>query len=73
VKGSESNQRLTQSWTSPLEDQSYTIIIKLRGTDKADQPVEKPVLVSNKVKCSTCGRNNKSHIKYCPECGTAVF
>jgi len=73
VKGSESDQQLVSAATSPLEDQSYTIILKLRGCDKLDQPVEKPVLVKTKVKCSTCGRNNRSHVKYCPECGTALF
>jgi hypothetical protein len=73
VKGSESNQQLDRVETSPLEDQSYVIVLKLRGCDNSNQPVEKPVLVSTKVKCSTCGRSNKSNIKYCPECGTATF
>ena len=72
VKGSESDQKLQPAWTSPLEDQSYTIILKLKGSDKNDVPLEKPILVSTKVKCSTCGHNNKSNIKYCPECGTAL-
>ena len=72
VKGSESNQQLTQAKTTQLDDQSYTIVLKLRGVSN-DQPVVKPVLVSTKVKCSTCGRQSKSHIKYCPECGTALF
>ena len=73
VKGSESEQKLQEAWVSPLEDQSYTIVLRLRGCDSKSVPVEKPVLVSTKVKCSTCGRSNKSHIKFCPECGTALF
>lgn len=71
VKGSESNQRLEEVQVSSVEDQSYTIILKLSGyDDKTDQLVEKPVLVKAKVKCSTCGKQSKSHIKYCPDCGT---
>jgi hypothetical protein len=71
VKGSESNQQLSEVEVAPLEDQSYVIILKLSGySGKTDQPVEKPVLVKAKIKCSTCGRQSKSHIKYCPECGT---
>ena len=74
VKGSESNQQLSEVEVSPLEDESYTIILKLSGySGKSNQPVEKPVLVKAKLKCSTCGRQSKSHIKYCPECGTALF
>jgi hypothetical protein len=73
VKGSESDQQFVPSHTSPLEDESHTIILKLRGTNKEDKPVEKPVLVKTKVKCSTCGNNYKSHVKYCSNCGTALF
>lgn len=73
VKGSESKQELKEAWVSPLEDQSYTIVLRLRGSDSKSIPVEKPVLVSTKVKCSTCGKSNKSNIKFCPECGTALF
>ena len=71
VKGTEVNTTLSQVQVSPLEDNSFTIIIRLSGYDNTkNQPVEKPVLVRAKVKCSTCGRQSKSHIKYCPECGT---
>jgi hypothetical protein len=73
VKGSESNQQFNESYVSPLEDQSYTIIIKLRGVTKDDQPVEKPILVSTKLNCPTCGHHSKSNMKYCPNCGTALF
>ena len=70
VKGSESNQKLESSQVSPLEDNAYTIILKLSGYNKTNQPVEKPLLVKSKVKCSSCGRQSKSSTKYCPECGT---
>jgi len=73
VKGSESKQELKDACVSPLEEQSYVIVLRLRGSNKSNQPLEKPVLVSTKVKCSTCGRSNKSYIKFCPECGTALF
>ncbi len=73
VKGSELEQKLQEAWVSPLEDQSYTIVLRLKGCDSKSVPVEKSVLVSTKVKCSICGRSNKSHIKFCPECGTALF
>lgn len=70
VKGSESNQKLEQVYVSPLEDNAYTIVLKLSGYNQTNQPVEKPLLVKSKLKCSTCGRQSKSNTKYCPECGT---
>lgn len=72
VKGSESNQRFQEVHISDLEDISQVIIIKLKGY-KGSERVEKPLLVNSKVKCSTCGRKSKSHMKFCPECGTALF
>ncbi len=70
VKGSESNQKLESSQVSPLEDNAYTIVLKLSGYNQTNQPVEKPLLVKSKLKCSSCGRQSKSSTKYCPECGT---
>lgn len=69
VKGSESNQVLDQVYVSPLEDNSYVIVIRLKGYRGSEQ-VEKPLLVKTKLKCPTCGRKSKSSSKYCPECGT---
>ena len=73
VKGSESSQTMSQIQLSPLEEASHTIILKLRGYDNKDKPLEKPVLVKTKLKCTTCGRTSKSNIRFCPECGTALF
>lgn len=68
VKGSECNQQFVYSSIGELEDSSV-IIICLKGTT-GNQPVEKPVTVSTKLKCSTCGRVWKSSCKFCPICGT---
>jgi len=74
VKGSRSNQRFSDARVFELEEQSYAIILKLRGHfEKQDKPVTKPVSVSTKLQCSTCGKKSDSKHKFCPECGTALY
>jgi len=74
VKGSRSNQQFVDSSLFELDDQSYTIILKLRGYfQKLNKPVETPILVSTKITCSTCGKANDSKHQFCPECGTALY
>lgn len=61
-----SDQEPSRTPLTDLENVSHTIVLTLKRNDE-------PVLVNSKVKCSNCGRSFKSHIKFCPECGTALF
>jgi len=70
VKGSMSNQKFEHGYIGPLEENSEVIILRLVGTTSKGQPVEQPVTVKAKLKCETCGSENKSASKYCAECGT---
>lgn len=74
VRGSRSNQSFQEASIFELEEQAYTIVLRLRGhLTNQDKPVEKPVLVSTKIQCSTCGKRSDSKHKFCPECGTALY
>jgi hypothetical protein len=70
VKGSVSNQKFKQGYIGLLEDEKHVIILQLKGYKDSGKPVEQPLTVKTPKKCSTCGRTNKSNVKYCAECGT---
>jgi rRNA maturation endonuclease Nob1 len=55
-----------------MEGVQHSMVIKLLGDLGVNKPVTKPVTVKHKVKCVTCGRQNKAHAKFCTECGTAL-
>lgn len=71
VKGSKTNQVLTEGYTDTLESQSTVITIILKGTSKKLK-VQKPIFVKSKVQCETCGRKCKSNVNFCPNCGTKL-
>jgi len=73
VKGSEANQNFNYGNTKTLEEQSNVINIVLKGYTGSGVKVEKPVTTSQKVQCPTCGRNAKSSVRYCSNCGTYLM
>jgi len=72
VEGSESNQKFHEVSVNNLESIEYTIVIRLKG-EVENHIIEKPITVSRKFICPTCGRKNESLNKYCSNCGTALF
>lgn len=72
VAGSKSTQSFSTTYVSALESEKHTIVLKLLGETSDNKPVVKPVTVKAKPKCTTCGRQNKAHAKFCVECGTAL-
>ncbi len=70
VKGSKINQNYAYGNIDLLESNIYTIVLHLKGLTKNKQIVQKPITIKSKLKCSTCGRNNKSINKFCYNCGT---
>jgi len=69
VKGSEVNQNFNYGNIGRLEDSSRVIILKLIGS-KSGSIIEKPLTIQSKKCCPTCGKKSKSHVKFCPGCGT---
>ena len=70
VKGSEMHQDYRYATIGELE-QSEVIIIRLKGTaSSSGSAVQKPVTVSSRLTCSSCGKKSRSSFKYCPNCGT---
>jgi hypothetical protein len=70
VKGSETNQHFKYSNIGPLEDTSRVIVLRLIGAKESGKIVREPITVKTKKQCPTCGKKCKSHMKYCPSCGT---
>lgn len=72
VPGSKSTQRFQTTTVGVLEAEKHSMIIRILGDLGNNKPVTKPVTVKHKVKCVTCGRQNKHNAKFCTECGTAL-
>jgi DNA-directed RNA polymerase subunit M/transcription elongation factor TFIIS len=71
VPGSVSNQQFTTVNSFDVDTQSEVIILKLRGKVE-ENTVNRPILVSTKVTCQTCGKKSAAKIRFCPNCGTAL-
>jgi hypothetical protein len=72
VPGSHSTQKFQTTVVGLLESVKHSMVIKLLGDLGDNKPVVNPVTVKHKVKCVTCGRQNKAHAKFCSECGTSL-
>lgn len=71
VPGSESSQKFVSGSWFKTETTSHVIVLQLRGR-MAGKVVKTAVTVKSKAKCSTCGTVNKSNMKFCGKCGTAL-
>lgn len=71
VEGSKSDQKFTTTYAGKLEENVHSMVIILKGT-RDQVPVQKPVVVSDKLQCSTCGRKWSSKFEFCAKCGTAI-
>ena len=72
VPGSKSEQKFQHVTMGALDPTVHSIVLKLIGDLGNNKPVMKPVTVAHKPKCTTCGKQNKAHAKFCVECGTAL-
>ena len=72
VAGSKSTQSFTTVTMGELESEKHNIVLKLLGETPDNKPVQKAVTVKAKPKCTSCGKQNKAHAKFCTECGTAL-
>lgn len=65
VEGSKSNQNFSKGYIGNLEGTLYSMVIKLYGGPR-------PIYVSEKIQCPTCGRKWKTSFEFCGNCGTAL-
>jgi hypothetical protein len=70
VKGNEINQNYSYGSIDSLESNVYTMVFHLKGLTKSKTKVKSPITTKVKLKCSSCGRKNKSFNKFCYNCGT---
>jgi len=70
VKGSKSNQQFKYGHINTLEDNVYTITLKLNGYKSDGSEIKQGVTTKSNTICSICGISNKSISNYCRECGT---
>ncbi len=71
VPGSVSTQQVVSVSGFETEEQSYVIVLKLVGMVDT-VPVEKPVTIKSKPKCTTCHTTNKASARFCSKCGTGL-
>ena len=72
VPGSKSEQKFQTTTVGALDPTKHSIVLHIVGDLGHNKPVEQPVTVKHKPKCTTCGKQNKAHAKFCVECGTAL-
>lgn len=70
VPGSVSEQKFV-SVSDFATEQSEVIVLHLVGKVGATQ-VKVAKTVRTKLSCETCGKKNKSNVKFCAECGTSL-
>ena len=73
VPGSVSNQKFTPGWIGELEENSHTIIIRLKGISDSGKTISDPITVHVKLMCPICGRTHKSSMKFCSNCGASLI
>jgi hypothetical protein len=72
VKGQETSQNFGIGYAGDLEENSHVIILKLSGYKEDKTEVKQFITTKEKIKCSTCGKENSSENKFCPKCGTFI-
>jgi zinc-ribbon domain len=72
VPGSKSTQSFQTTTVGALDPTIHNIVLHIVGDLGHNKPVEQPVTVKHKPKCTTCGKQNKAQAKFCQECGTAL-
>jgi hypothetical protein len=73
VKGSMASGQYRSTYINNLDPEKHNIILRLKGITDSSQPIIAPVYINTKLLCSTCGRKSKSHMKFCPDCGTSLI
>jgi hypothetical protein len=72
VGGSVSDQKFVDAAWFPTDGVKHVMVLKLLG-ERGQTAVQQPVYARAKQKCGTCGHMNKSHARFCSECGTGLI
>jgi len=72
VPGRETDQYFDYIHTKELENVKHSIVIRLSGRNKENITVTKAKFTRSRVTCPTCGKKNRSHVRYCSFCGTNI-
>ena len=72
VKGSDSFQTFREVTVNELEENTHTIILRLKGIQSGGQEIQKIISVRDKIICSICGKKNRSSFKFCTHCSAAL-
>lgn len=73
VPGENSNQHFyIDTSFRQYEDESHSIVFRMVGQIDNNEILE-PILVSDKIQCSTCGKKSKSSARFCDNCGAALL
>jgi hypothetical protein len=72
VGGSVSDQKFVQGAYFPTDGVKHVMVLRLLG-QIGETPIVKPLTVQTKIECPTCGKKNKSNVKFCGECGTGLI
>lgn len=73
VEGRQSNQQFSHGHIGLLEDETYVIVLQLKGETEKNQPVVDPIRVKDKIRCKYCGKRWRSDMKFCANCGAALI
>jgi hypothetical protein len=71
VAGGISDQKFQAAAWFPTDGVKHVMVMQMLG-ELEGQQVVKPVTVSTKAICSSCGKQNKYDAKFCSECGTGL-
>jgi hypothetical protein len=72
VPGQETHQTFHNVSVGKLEEQGKVINIVLKGTIETGTEVVIPITTSDKFKCTSCGKEWPTSMKFCSNCGTAL-
>jgi len=72
VKGESVDQNFTYASVGALEEENV-IVIRLKGMNKSEIPISRPVFTKTKITCEVCGKRNETNNRYCTKCGNALF
>ena len=71
VAGSVSDQKFSHTSGIISDGVKHSMVLKLVGAIE-EVAVVRPVTVSSKLYCSSCGKSNKSTASFCGACGTSL-
>lgn len=73
ASGSIVGQKFGSTYVRELYPEKHVIVFELRGQKNNGKKVSSPITVKTKLECENCGTVNKSHNKFCRECGTCLI